>query len=59
MKPIGITRHIDDLGRVVIPREIRKRFNINEGDLLEIFTDEDGNIVLKKYNVKGKNNNGK
>lgn len=54
MKPIGITRHLDDLGRVVIPREIRKRFNINEGDLLEFFTDENGNIILKKYKRKEK-----
>lgn len=53
MKPIGITRHLDDFGRIVIPREVRKRFNIKHGDLLEVFTDNKGNIVLKKYDSKG------
>ena len=48
MKSTGIVRRIDDLGRVVIPKEIRHRFLIEEGDPLEIFVDEDG-IKLKKY----------
>lgn len=48
MKSIGIVRKIDELGRIVIPKEIRRSFNINEGDSLEIFT-EGSNIILKKY----------
>ena len=47
-KNTGITRHIDELGRIVIPKEIRKTFKIKEGDSLEIFTDKDGEIILKK-----------
>lgn len=47
-KNTGITRHVDELGRIVIPKEIRKTFKIKEGDLLEIFTDKDGEIILKK-----------
>ena len=49
MKCTGIVRRIDDLGRVVIPKEIRRAMKIKEGDPLEIFT-EPGGIVLKKYN---------
>ncbi|SHJ80273.1 AbrB family transcriptional regulator, stage V sporulation protein T [Hathewaya proteolytica DSM 3090] len=49
MKATGIVRRIDDLGRVVIPKEIRKTLRIREGDPLEIFTDRDGEIILKKY----------
>ena len=48
LKPTGVTRKIDDLGRVVLPKELRKTMDINEGDSLEIYTDEDA-IVLKKY----------
>ena len=50
MKATGIVRRIDDLGRVVIPREIRKNLNIREGDPLEIFTTNDGYVCFKKYN---------
>lgn len=48
MKAIGIVRHLDDLGRVVIPKEIRRTFKLREGDPLKIFTSEEG-IVLAKY----------
>lgn len=50
MKATGIVRKIDQLGRIVIPMEIRNSFEIKEGDALEIFTDENNQIVLKKYN---------
>ena len=50
MKATGIVRRIDDLGRVVIPKEIRRTASIREGDPLEIFLDEDGAVVFKKYN---------
>lgn len=50
MRETGIIRRIDDLGRVVIPREIRKQFLIKEGDRLEIFVNKD-EIILKKYDV--------
>lgn len=50
MKATGIVRRIDELGRVVIPREIRERYHIKDGDPLEIFT-EDDKIVLRKYDV--------
>lgn len=49
MKATGIVRRIDDLGRVVIPREVRKNMGIKEGDPLEIYTDRDGAIIFKKY----------
>lgn len=49
MKATGIVRRIDDLGRVVIPKELRRNFKIREGDPLEIFTKEDGTICFKKY----------
>lgn len=56
MKATGIVRRIDDLGRVVIPREIRRTLHIKEGDPLEIFTGE-GGVIFRKYNptcdVKG------
>ena len=48
MKVTGIVRRIDDLGRVVIPKELRKTYQINEGDPLEIFV-EDDQLILKKY----------
>ncbi len=53
MKATGIVRRIDDLGRVVIPKEIRRTLRIREGDPLEIFTDREGEIVLKKYSPIG------
>ena len=53
MKATGIVRRIDELGRVVIPKEIRRTLRIREGDPLEIFTDHDGEVVLKKYSPIG------
>ena len=53
MKATGVVRRIDDLGRVVIPKEIRKTLRIKEGDPLEIFTDREGEIILKKYSPIG------
>ena len=53
MKATGIVRRIDDLGRVVIPKEIRRTMRIREGDPLEIFTDTDGEVVFKKYSPVG------
>lgn len=53
MKATGIVRRIDDLGRVVIPKEIRRTLRIREGDPLEIFTDHDGQVILKKYSPIG------
>ena len=53
MKATGIVRRIDDLGRVVIPKEIRRTMRIREGDPLEIFTDNDGEVVFKKYSPVG------
>ncbi len=49
MKATGIVRRIDDLGRVVIPKEIRRTLRIREGDPLEIFTSKDGEVIFKKY----------
>lgn len=45
----GIIRRIDDLGRVIIPKEIRRTTGIKENDVLEIFTTQDGQVILKKY----------
>ena len=53
MKATGIVRRIDDLGRVVVPKEIRRTLRIKESDPLEIFTDRDGKIILKKYSPIG------
>lgn len=53
MKATGIVRRIDDLGRVVIPKEIRRTLRIRVGDPLEIFTDREGEIILKKYSPIG------
>ena len=50
MKATGIVRRIDDLGRVVIPKEIRRIMRVREGDPLEIFLNEDGEVVFRKYN---------
>ena len=49
MKATGIVRRIDELGRIVVPKEIRKTLRIREGDPMEIFTDTEGKVVLKKY----------
>ena len=51
MKATGIVRRIDDLGRVVIPKEIRRTMRIREGDPLEIFTTRDGEVIFKKYSL--------
>ena len=51
MKATGIVRRIDDLGRVVIPKEIRKTMRIREGDPLEIFTNRDGSVIFRKYSL--------
>ena len=53
MKATGIVRRIDDLGRVVIPKEIRRTLRIREGDPLEIFTERDGEVIFKKYSPMG------
>ncbi|MBR2705569.1 MAG: AbrB/MazE/SpoVT family DNA-binding domain-containing protein [Clostridia bacterium] len=53
MKATGVVRRIDDLGRIVIPKEIRKTLRIKEGTPLEIFTEKEGNIILKKYSPIG------
>lgn len=53
MKATGIVRRIDELGRVVVPKEIRRTLKIREGDSLEIFTDSSGEIILKKYSPIG------
>ncbi len=53
MKATGIVRRIDDLGRVVIPKEIRRTLRIREGEPLEIFTDRDGEVIFKKYSPMG------
>ena len=53
MKATGIVRRIDDLGRIVIPKEIRRTMHISEGDPLEIYTKSEGEIILKKYSQMG------
>ena len=53
MKATGIVRRIDDLGRVVIPKEIRRTMRIREGDPLEIYTDHEGEVIFKKYSPIG------
>ena len=53
MKATGIVRRIDDLGRVVIPKEIRRTMRIREGDPLEIYTSKDGEVIFKKYSIMG------
>lgn len=53
MKATGIVRRIDDLGRIVIPKEIRRTLRIRETDPLEIYTNQDGEIILKKYSSMG------
>ena len=53
MKATGVIRKIDELGRLVIPKEIRTTMKIREGDPMEIFIDRDGVIILKKYSTVG------
>ena len=53
LKATGIVRRIDDLGRVVIPKEIRRTMRIREGDPLEIYTSRDGEVIFKKYSLMG------
>ena len=53
MKATGIVRRIDDLGRVVIPKELRRTMRLREGAPLEIFTDKDGELIFKKYSPIG------
>ena len=53
MRPTGIVRRIDELGRIVVPKELRRSLRIHEGDSVEIFVDPDGSIVLKKYSAVG------
>lgn len=53
MKATGIVRKIDDLGRVVIPKELRRTLRIRDGDPLEIFTEKDGEVIFKKYSPMG------
>ncbi len=57
MKATGIVRRIDDLGRVVIPKEIRRTLRIREGDPLEIYTDNEGEVIFKKYSPVGELSN--
>ncbi|NCB04405.1 MAG: AbrB/MazE/SpoVT family DNA-binding domain-containing protein [Clostridia bacterium] len=56
MKATGIVRRIDDLGRVVIPKEIRRTMHIREGEPLEIYTDTGGNVIFRKYSPVGELN---
>ena len=49
MKATGIVRRVDDLGRIVIPKEIRRTLRIREGDPLEIYTEKDGGAIFRKY----------
>lgn len=51
MKVNGIIRRVDDLGRVVIPREFRRTMGVEEGDPMEMYINEDGNLVVKRYDV--------
>ncbi|MDR1131483.1 MAG: AbrB/MazE/SpoVT family DNA-binding domain-containing protein [Oscillospiraceae bacterium] len=53
MKATGIVRRIDDLGRVVIPKEIRRTLHIRDGDPLEIYTEKNGEVIFKKYSPVG------
>ncbi|MCR5837281.1 MAG: AbrB/MazE/SpoVT family DNA-binding domain-containing protein [Lachnospiraceae bacterium] len=57
MKATGVIRAVDKLGRIVIPKEIRKNYHIREGDPIEIYTSRDGEIVLKKYSPMGELSN--
>lgn len=55
MKTTGITRRIDELGRIVIPKEIRKNMHLKTGELLEIFLNDSETIILKKHSIINKN----
>lgn len=57
MTSTGIVRRVDDLGRIVIPKAIRKEVNITEGEPMELYIMEDGSILLKKYKITLDNNN--
>lgn len=57
MKTTGITRRIDELGRIVIPKEIRKNMHIKSGELMEIYLQDENTIVLKKYSLINQDNN--
>lgn len=52
MKPTGIVRRIDDLGRILIPKEIRRTCNLREGDPMELYLGENNQIVLQKYDTE-------
>lgn len=52
MKPTGIIRRIDELGRIVIPKDLRRTMDIQEGDPLEIYTDREGMLILRKYDMR-------
>lgn len=52
MKATGIVRRIDDLGRIVIPKEIRRTCHLREGDAMELYLGEDGGIILQKYDIE-------
>lgn len=56
MKATGIVRRMDDLGRVVVPKELRRTMKISEGTPLEIFIDKDGSIIFRKYSPVGELN---
>ena len=53
MKATGIVRRVDGLGRIVIPKEIRRTLRIREGDPLEIYTEKDGGVIFRKYSPMG------
>lgn len=53
MKATGIVRRVDELGRIVIPKEIRRTMHFREGDPIEIFTDKEGGVILRKYSAMG------
>lgn len=57
MTSTGIVRRVDDLGRIVIPKAIRKEVNITEGEPMELYIMEDGSILFKKYKITLDNNN--
>ena len=54
MKATGIVRRVDDLGRIIIPKEIRRTLKIREGDPLEIYTEKDGGVIFRKYSPMGR-----
>ena len=52
MRATGIVRRIDELGRIVVPKEIRRSCHLQEGDPMEIYLGQDGEIILKKYDTE-------